>query len=103
MANKNSKKDEDLGGEGELSEDRGPAKGEAYGIAAVTMALKGIEFPCNKRQLLEKVGKGKNIPWTKDNVIDLRQVIEEMPEDRFESITELTQKISESVHASTEK
>jgi hypothetical protein len=86
--------------EGGLSEDRGPAKGEAYGMGAVMSIFKGVQFPADKRTLLEKVGKEKKIPWTKEHTIDLREVIENAPQDRFNSITELTRSVSESAKKS---
>jgi hypothetical protein len=72
----------------------GPAKGEAFGIAAVTRALEGLVFPASKRDLLAKLKGHEQIHWTRDRSVDLRQLIQDVDEDRFESMADLVSLIS---------
>lgn len=76
---------------------RGPEKGEAYGVAAVTQALSGIDFPANKHKILEQARGHEEIHWTKDKTIDLRSLLDQTNQDEFESMPELVEVISESV------
>ncbi|OUL30434.1 hypothetical protein BV372_21950 [Nostoc sp. T09] len=78
-------------------EDRGPDKGEAYGVAAVTQALAGRDFPASKEQILEQIKSHEEIHWTKEKTIDLRSLLEQTGQDRFESMPELVEVISQSV------
>lgn len=79
------------------SEHRGPDKGEAYGVAAVTQALAGIDFPASKDEILQQVKDSERIHWTKDKTIDLRSILEQTSQERFESMPELVEVISQSV------
>jgi len=81
----------------EETENRGPDKGEAYGVAAVTQALKGIDFPATKDEILQQAKDSEQIHWTKDKTIDLRSILEQTGQERFESMPELVQAISQSV------
>jgi len=49
----------------------GPEKGEAYGMASVSQALEGVNFPISRQELMDKVGdrqveieKGKMMPMS---------------------------------------
>lgn len=79
------------------SEHREPDKGEAYGVAAVTQALAGIDFPASKKEIL-KMTKGKEeIHWTKDKTVNLRSLLDETGSDQFNSMPELVEAISQKV------
>lgn len=85
---------------GELKEasytrDREPAKGEVHGIAAVTRILQGIDFPTDKRALMEGIEGRRQFDWVKGHNMDLRPIIEQLPVERFESVTDVTQAVSE--------
>lgn len=72
----------------------GPPKGEAYGIAAVTQALQGTDFPVGKDDLLRKAGD-KSIEWTKGHSIRLRDVLEEAPVDDYPSMANVVSTVSD--------
>lgn len=79
------------------SSNRGPDKGETYGIAAVTQALSGIEFPASKDDILQQAQGHEEIHWTKDETFDLRSLLEQAGQDQFESMPQLVKMISQSV------
>ena len=74
----------------------GPAKGEAYGIAAVTQALDGLHFPASKEQVLERAGS-QQIEYRKGQQVDLRPIIEDAPADEFPSMAQVVQAVSEAL------
>jgi len=74
----------------------GPAKGEAYGIAAVTQALDGLHFPASKEQVLERAGN-QEIEYRKGQRVNLRQIIEDAPADEFPSMAQVVQAVSEAL------
>jgi hypothetical protein len=78
-------------------EHRGPDKGEAYGVAAVTQALSGINFPASRDEILQQARDSEQIHWTKDRTIDLRSLLEQTGRDRFESMTEVVEVVSQNV------
>lgn len=71
----------------------GPAKGEAYGIAAVTQALDGLHFPATREQVLERAGN-QEIEYRKGQVVALRPIIEDAPADQFPSMAQIVQAVS---------
>ena len=74
----------------------GVPKGEAYGIAAVTQALEGLDFPASKQKVLEKVKAGHDeIPWTKDKSVNLRTIFNRIDTDEFESMAGIVQVVSQ--------
>lgn len=75
----------------------GPAKGEAYGIAAITQALHGLDFPATKDDLLEHVGS-KEIEYRKGQPISLRRIIEDAPADDYPSMANVVEAVSEALH-----
>lgn len=81
----------------EGTEHRGPDKGEAYGVAAVTQALAGIDFPASRDEIIQQAKDSEQIHWTKDKTIDLRSLLEQTGQDRFESMPELVEVISQTV------
>lgn len=74
----------------------GPAKGEAYGIAAVTQALDGLHFPASKEQVLERAGN-QEIEYRKGQVVQLRPIIEDAPADEFPSMAQIVQAVSKAL------
>lgn len=74
----------------------GPAKGEAYGIAAVTQALDGLHFPATKDQVLKRAGT-QEIEYRKGQRVNLRQIIEDAPADDFPSMAQIVQAVSEAL------
>ncbi len=74
----------------------GPAKGEAYGIAAVTQALDGLHFPATREQVLERAGS-QTIHYRKGQMVNLRQIIEDTPADEFPSMAQVVQAVSEAL------
>ena len=74
----------------------GPAKGEAYGIAAVTQALEGLHFPATREQVLERAGS-QEIEYRKGQQVNLRQIIEDAPADDFPSMAQVVQSVSEAL------
>lgn len=81
----------------EGTEHRGPDKGEAYGVAAVTQALSGIDFPASRDEILQQAKDREQIHWTKDRTIDLRSLLEQTGRDRFESMSEVVELVSQNV------
>lgn len=79
----------------------GPAKGEAYGMAAVTQALEGLDFPASKQDVIKKAKSGGHdeVSWTKDQKIRISELIQEAPEDNFESMAGVVH----AVHEANEK
>jgi hypothetical protein len=75
----------------------GPAKGEAYGIAAITQALHGLDFPATKDDLLEHVGN-QEIEYRKGQPVSLRRIIEDAPEDDYPSMANVVEAVSEALH-----
>lgn len=73
-------------------EHRGPEKGHAYGVASVTNALQGLDFPCSKQEIINKYGD-KQIYWTKEHPEKLRDVLQQVPEQQFQSMADVTHAI----------
>jgi hypothetical protein len=74
----------------------GPAKGEAYGIAAITQALEGLDFPVTKKDLLAKAGH-KTIHYRKGQPVNLRQIIEDLDVQEFPSMANVVQAVSDAL------
>lgn len=76
----------------------GPSKGEAYGMAAVTQALQGTEFPASKQDLMKRAGN-QEISWTKGGrKMRLADLIEQAPSDRFPTMAQVISAISQAAH-----
>jgi len=75
----------------------GPAKGEAYGIAAITQALHGLDFPVSKQDLLQHVGS-KKIEYRKGQTVSLRRIIQDAPDEEFPSMANVVEAVSEALH-----
>jgi len=72
----------------------GPPKGHAYGIAAVTQALHGLEFPASKQDVLRTAGS-QVIEYRKGQPLELRPVLEKAPADEFPSMAQVVQAVSD--------
>lgn len=72
----------------------GPPKGEAYGIASVTQALEGLDFPASKQDLLSKAG-GKTIEWTKGNPEKLQDILKDAPAEEYASMAQVVSVVSD--------
>ncbi|MGC4117560.1 MAG: hypothetical protein QM765_23985 [Myxococcales bacterium] len=74
----------------------GPAKGIAFGIAAITRALEGLDFdkgPVSKREVLKKAGSQK-IQYRKGQPVDLKRVISDLGDDSFPSMANIVKAVS---------
>lgn len=74
----------------------GPAKGEAYGIAAITQALDGLEFPASRDEVLARAGN-QEIEYRKGQRVSLRRIIEDTHWDEFPSMAQIVQAVSEAL------
>ncbi|HBN07807.1 MAG TPA: hypothetical protein DD435_03865 [Cyanobacteria bacterium UBA8530] len=91
-------KGEHKGTEGEWKvpyEKPGPEKGTAYGIAAVTQALEGLDFPASKDDVINKVKGHEDVHWSKDKTINLRAIFLRMDQKEFESMAGVVHQVSE--------
>jgi hypothetical protein len=70
----------------------------AYGIAAITRSFQGVDFPADKRSLIEKIKDKPKVNWAKDASIDLREILESLPDKSISGITELTHLMNEKIH-----
>ena len=76
--------------------ERGPEPGHAYGAAAVTQAIKGVHFPCSKDELIGTYGN-KQIELRKGNPMKLKDVLEDIPNDTFNSPVDLEKAIKDNI------
>ena len=76
--------------------ERGPEPGHAYGAAAVTMALKGADFPMSKMDLIDQYGD-KEIEITKGNPVKLREVLSDVGNETFNSPVDLEKAIKDKI------
>lgn len=74
----------------------GPPKGTAFGIAAITQALEGLDFPVSKQELLAKAGH-QRIEYRKDQPVELRPILEDLEDTEFPAISNVVQAISEAL------
>jgi hypothetical protein len=73
----------------------GPSKGEAYGMGAVTQALKGTSFPASKQDLVARAGN-EMISWTKGGPkMKLADLIRQAPEDSFPSMSNVVSAVAD--------
>lgn len=73
-------------------EKRGPEEKHAYGAASVTMALKQADFPCSRQELIDQYGD-KQIYWTKNNPMKLRDILEQLPQEEFRQMPDVVEAI----------
>ena len=73
----------------------GPPKGDAYGMAAVTQAFAGTDFPASKSDLVRKAGNHM-ISWTKGGEkLNLADLIGSAPTDQFPSMANVVSAVAE--------
>lgn len=78
--------------------ERGPMPGHAYGAAAITRALHGVDFPKTKKEILHEYGD-KDIEFRKGEHKKLREVIKDLPDETFNSPADLEHSIHEKMAA----
>jgi hypothetical protein len=78
---------------GQAYDKPGPPKGTAFGIAAVTQALKGLDFPATKQDLLNHV-KNNTIEYRKGQPVNMRQIIQDTDVDAFPSMANVVEAVS---------
>lgn len=76
----------------------GPPKGEAYGMAAVTKALQGLDFPANKQDVINRAGD-QEIAWRKGGQkVKLADLIRQAPTDHFPSMAQVVSAVADASH-----
>lgn len=73
---------------------RGPEKGEAYGAAAITHALADVDFPKSKKELINQYGN-EEIEFKKGEPCKLREVLQDLPDQTYNSPADLEHAIHE--------
>ncbi len=73
----------------------GPPKGEADGIAAVTQALEGLDFPATKEDVLSRVKGNEEIHGSKQKTVNLRTIFLRVPDEKFDSMAGIVHVVSE--------
>jgi hypothetical protein len=76
--------------------ERGPEPGHAYGAAAVSMAIKGVDFPISKQDLISQYGN-KEVEITKGNPQRLSDILESVPDESFNSPVDLEKAIKDKI------
>lgn len=66
----------------------------AYGVAAVTEKLKGLDFPATRQEVMERL-EG-DVQWSKDRTVNLRELANNLP-NRFERPTDVVRAISDNL------
>jgi hypothetical protein len=74
----------------------GPPEGTAFGIAAITQALKGTDFPATKDDLLHTAGS-QTIEYRKGEPVKLRDVIDELDVEDFPSMANVVEAVSDAL------
>lgn len=78
--------------------ERGPMPGHAYGAASITHALQGVDFPKTKNELTKEFGN-KEIEFRKGESCKLKDILDELPEQTFNSPADLEHSIHEKMAA----
>lgn len=68
----------------------------AYGAASITKAIKGAHFPCSKQDLISTYGN-QEVEYTKGNPQKLRDILNELPSDRYNSPADLEHDVHETM------
>lgn len=76
----------------------GPPKGHAYGMAAVTQALEGTDFPASKQDLMNRAGD-KDVEIEKGKPVKLRSILEKMPDRQYNSMADVVSEAQGQVEA----
>jgi len=80
-----------------IRENRGPDKGEAYGIAAITQALEGVDLPASKDDLLQRAGNTK-IQYRKGRPVSLKQILQDVDQEEFASMANVVSAVKDALH-----
>lgn len=67
----------------------GPEKGEAYGMASVSQALQGVNFPISRQELMDKVGD-RQVEVEKGKMMSMRDIISACPHEMYNSPIDVT-------------
>lgn len=78
--------------------ERGPMPGHAYGAASITQALQGVDFPKSKKELMSQFGD-KEIEFKKGEPCKLKEILQDLPEETFNSPADLEHSIHEKMAA----
>ncbi len=81
---------------GEAYDKPGPPEGTAYGIAAVTQALSGLDFPASKQDVLKRAGS-QQIEYRKGQPVSLRRIIEDIDVNEFPSMANIVEAVSDAL------
>lgn len=76
---------------------KGPDKGEAYGMAAITQVLAGLRFPVSKQELLNHVADRQVRYYKNGDLIGLKRVIEQAKMDEFQKPTDVVHAVKDAV------
>lgn len=76
--------------------ERGPEKGQAFGAASITKCLKDVDFPCSKDQLISSYGDCE-IEFKKGEPMMLRDILENIPDETYNSPADLEHAVHESM------
>lgn len=72
-----------------MTEDtKGPEKGQAFGAAALTQVLSGIDFPTSKDKLISEYGD-TTIEVEKGKEMTVREVVENCHDHQFETMADV--------------
>lgn len=74
--------------------ERGPKPGHAYGAAAVTQAIKGVNFPISKQDLIDQYGN-QEVEITKGNPVMLSDILEDVTENSFNTSRDLEKAVKD--------
>lgn len=70
---------------------------DIYGPASLAKALRGIDFPASKYQLIDEVGD-KPVRWFKDaEAISVREILEKLEFANFESPNQVIEEVSRQI------
>lgn len=71
-----------------MTQKPGPEKGEAYGIAALTQALSGIDFPASKEEIIEQDGN-KQFQPEKGQTMTVRDALQNCSMSQFNTMADV--------------
>ncbi len=67
----------------------GPEKGEAYGAASLSEALKGVNFPISRQDLMNQVGN-RQVEVEKGKMMPMNDLLNACPHDMYNSPVDVT-------------
>ena len=78
---------------GDAYDKPGPPKGTAFGIAAITQALEGLDFPATKADLQKRAGN-QEIEYRKGQPVRLRPIVDDLEDEEFPSMANVISAVS---------